>query len=100
MGLSCSRKPVGELPSHGHSAYTDIQGYHTHALWLRQRHGQNGGGGEAAYGDGDVWGGTVAGYTDNNGGHSHTITINNSGDSQPHNNMMPYISLYIWKRSA
>lgn len=32
------------------------------------------------------------------GNHSHTITINSTGNNQSHNNLQPYISIYIWKR--
>lgn len=35
-----------------------------------------------------------------NASHSHNITINNSGSNQSHNNIQPYISVYMWKRSA
>lgn len=33
-----------------------------------------------------------------NGNHSHTITVNNAGSNTAHNNMQPYIAIYIWKR--
>ncbi|WP_428978088.1 phage baseplate protein [Megamonas rupellensis] len=32
--------------------------------------------------------------------HSHTVSINNNGSNQSHNNMPPYFSVYIWKRTA
>lgn len=32
------------------------------------------------------------------GNHSHTININNTGSSQSHNNMQPYLAVYMWKR--
>ena len=30
---------------------------------------------------------------ENNGNHSHTVTVNSTGGGQPHNNMQPYIAL-------
>lgn len=30
--------------------------------------------------------------------HSHAITINNTGSNMAHNNLQPYISIYIWER--
>ena len=35
-----------------------------------------------------------------NATHSHTVTISNTGSSQSHNIMQPYIAIYIWKRTA
>ena len=91
---------VGELAKHFHLATTNTNGGHTHTLSLRQRHGSYGGGGQASYGDGDVWGGTVVGTTNNSGNHTHTITVNNTGDGNAHNNMQPYIAVYMWHRTA
>ena len=93
-------KSVGELAKHFHLATTNTNGGHTHTLSLRQRHGSYGGGGQASYGDGDVWGGTVVGTTNNSGNHTHTITVNNTGDGNAHNNMQPYIAVYMWHRTA
>ena len=32
--------------------------------------------------------------------HSHTVTANNIGNNEQHNNIPPYISVYMWKRIA
>ena len=32
------------------------------------------------------------------GSHSHSLTINNNGGGNYHNNMQPFVSIYIWKR--
>lgn len=40
------------------------------------------------------------GNTSDNGNHSHTITINNSGSSKPFSIMNPYISVNVWERVA
>ena len=34
-----------------------------------------------------------------NAAHSHVVAVNNTGSNIPHNNMMPYINVYIWKRT-
>ena len=84
--------PVGELPSHSHEATTNTTGEHTHNII---------GAGATGAGIGLLFGIPNGGtYTSSNAGnHSHTITINNTGSNQSHNNMMPYINVYIWKRT-
>lgn len=79
--------PVGELPSHSHEATTNTTGEHTHNII--------GAGSGLLYGIPN--GGT---YTSSNAGnHSHVVAVNNTGSNIPHNNMMPYINVYIWKRT-
>lgn len=82
------------MPSHSHAASTNNTGAHTHGL--PQNSGWDGsprfsGASEAAQR-------TV--QTDSAGNHSHTVTINNSGGGQAHNNMPPYLSVYMWQRTA
>ena len=35
-----------------------------------------------------------------NGGSPYQVDTSSAGGSQPHNNLQPYITVYIWKRTA
>lgn len=41
-----------------------------------------------------------SGSTSSNGEHAHTVSINNAGGGQAHNNMPPYATYYCWERTA
>ena len=98
-GEATHQLTVGELPSHNHSAWTNTAGSHNHTL-----HGSGGQG----HGSGaisasstqatDQW--IISAAMDYSGSHSHSVGIGNTGNSQSHNNMQPYITCYIWKRTA
>ena len=89
--------PVGELPAHNHTASTNTTGNHTHQFQL---YGPNGNTNLDFPSDFDTRNARNKGTTLSAGNHSHTVTINNTGLNQAHNNLQPYIAVYIWKRTA
>ena len=87
---------VGELATHGHSASSSSSGAHTHTYKSRNMTGLN-----WDQGDGVTSvSGSKAITIPSAGTHTHTITVNSAGSSTAHNNIQPYISVYIWRRTA
>lgn len=89
------------MPSHKHTGSTSNTGAHTHTL---------GRGGNTntntvipQYLDTSHWlisSGTNVGVTASSGNHTHTVTLADTGGSSGHNNMPPYLTVYIWQRTA
>ena len=96
-GEATHRLTVGELPAHNHTASTNTTGNHTHQFQL---YGPNGNTNMNFPSDFDTNYARNKGTTLSAGNHSHTININNTGSSQSHNNMQPYLAVYMWKRTA
>lgn len=89
---------IEEMPSHNHSASTGGAGKHTHTVGYRKR--------QDAYGKGTMdamhWNAGTASTiaTSEVANHSHTVTVESAGSGMSHNNMMPYITVRMWKRTA
>lgn len=96
-------KSVGEMPAHSHTGLvstTNLTGtisyvskgrresgiFNLQSIWNTALHGSA---------PADEWGFDVI----LNATHNHSVTINNSGSNQAHNNMQPYITCYMWKRT-
>jgi len=88
---------VGELPSHGHSATANSTGDHTHTVVGRD-------GGATKYTDNASYykrTDTSSTYnTGSSGSHTHSVTVDKSGEGKSHNTMQPYLSCYMWCRTV
>lgn len=92
---------TNESAPHNHTGSATTSGStHTHALTMQASHGKSGNGGVPRFSDGDIWSDYKTQNLSAAGEHSHAITINNSGGGQAHNNMQPYLSVYMWKRTS
>ena len=86
--------------SHTHTASTGSSGTHTHPL----NGGSTGVQGQvgAGFGYGASNDNTAVRVTDTDAGgnHTHTVTVDAAGSSGTNANYQPYITVYMWKRTA
>lgn len=94
-GEATHQLTVGEMPSHNHTGSTNTTGNHSHNTPTTGTYDGDGKGYDPGGGNNPDY---TKCFTSEAGSHSHTITIQNTGSSQSHNNMQPYIVCYIWKR--
>ena len=92
------------VPAHGHTASAATAGAHAHHVQRWQATVETSGGTRyLAQGNIDN-----ASYTSTNGNHTHAITVNShaafntqaTGGNAAHSNLQPYITCYMWKRTA
>jgi len=90
--------------SHTHTATTDTAGSHTHTLTMYTSPGDNPAGGNnniSTDNQGPQGPYTPAALTmASAGSHSHTFTTDSTGSSGTNANLQPYITVYMWKRTA
>lgn len=95
-GEEVHKLSLEEMPLHNHTAWTDYQGNHNHAI---NRTGNGGGSWTGIAGSPSNqyagWDWTDLSYT---GEHAHSVGIGSTGGNAAHNNMPPYYALaYIMK---
>ena len=88
-GEETHKLTVEEMPTHGHNlkycAYGSYQGTYKYLAGPEDINGE------------------LKGYNEwrsNWGDSTATESVQKSGGDQPHNNMPPYLSVYMWKRTA
>ena len=86
---------VGELASHNHSAVLNSAGQHNHSFAVTSNVFKGG-----PYAHMVPEGTATTTNTNSSGSHNHTVTVNNNGNGQAHNNLQPYLTCYIFCRTA
>ena len=91
---------IDEMPSHRHTASTNSTGAHTHNVKALSGSASGSGSCLESFGNGAPKTRTIRGAALSAGSHSHTVTVNDTGSGDAHNNLQPFITCYVWIRIA
>ena len=94
-GEATHQLSIEEMPNHKHSGSTNTTGNHAHVLDMTDDESGNDRNRPTVGYTHDAVGDYTTSYA---GNHSHSLTINSTGGNKAHNNMPPFIAVYIWKR--
>lgn len=101
-GESAVTLNASQIPSHYHTGTTDGNGNHSHTgntLELRQTNSYNYSN-DAARPISSSASHYGVQITNDAGWHQHTFTTSSIGGNGSHNNMPPYLAVFMWKRTA
>lgn len=84
---------TNELPPHSHSGSTNSSGAHTHTVPQHTNVGTNYGVVQNANYTGEL-------PTSSSGAHTHTVTTNSVGNGAAFSLLNPYITAFLWRRTA
>ncbi|MDM9643885.1 hypothetical protein [Rhizobium sp. S163] len=85
---------VAEMPAHGHTGSTDVQGDHTHQIDTNV----NTNAGTVGVRGGDTPSGNPSQNTRPAGAHAHNVSVGNTGGGAAHNNVQPSLVTTIYIR--
>lgn len=99
-GTKTNTMTEAQMPSHAHAGTTSGVGDHAHGLAGDPVYTSGVGNQRAAIGGSGQQFRWSAGGVQPAGGHAHSFTTDSRGGNQAQNNLQPYVTLYMWKRTG